>query len=287
MYGYVVPEKISLSASDYVLYRAFYCGLCKSSGRQFGQLSRFGTNYDMTFFSVFLHDAASFDVKIEAERCICNPHKKAIIKDSRLLDDIAAANLIMLYYKAEDGIRDGDGSKAIKFFLKKPFEKAKARLPRVEETVRRRYEELYALEKENCKSIDLACEPFAKMLEEVAAALLGDKADALKLGVAYNIGKTVYLMDALDDIDEDFGRRRYNPLIAAFGNYVSRRQFIDDNRDDLSFILNSAANRAITDFNGIGFTQSLNLMRNILYKGVREKIRELLSSKKKLDRPKI
>ena len=57
--------------------------------------------------------------------------------------------------------------------------------------------------------------------------------------------------------------------------------------NELSYVLKSAAKRAIDDFNNIVFTQSRNLMSNILYHGIREKIKELLYSKKKLPKPKI
>ena len=86
---------------------------------------------------------------------------------------------------------------------------------------------------------------------------------------------------------EDFKKKRYNPLLAEFGNFTTREKFIADNYDDLSFMLTATLNRAIADFNNISFTQSYDLMRNILYNGMRAKVKELLSSKKKLPKPKI
>jgi len=56
MYGYVVPVKAELGQADFCLYRAFYCGICKSIGKQYGQMPRFTTSYDITFLSVLLHD---------------------------------------------------------------------------------------------------------------------------------------------------------------------------------------------------------------------------------------
>lgn len=290
MYGYVVPFKEKLAVNDFVLYRAFYCGLCKSTGRQFGQFPRFTTNYDMTFFSVFLHDCLTQEVVFNKEGCVCNPFKKkAIVAGNELLDKVAAVNIILSYYKAVDGVRDGEGAKMriARRALKKPFKKAKDICPEIEEIVRRRYEQLFKMEKEGANGIDRVSDCFASLLRDVAAEVLGDKKDGFKLGVAYNVGKLVYLLDALDDVDEDFKKKRYNPLLAEFGGYKNRVQFIEDNRDELSFILNSACNRAISDFNNIAFTQSLNLMRNVLYFGLREKIKELLASKKKLPKPKI
>ena len=38
---------------DTVLYKACYCGLCKSIGNVCGQRGRFALNYDLTFLSIF------------------------------------------------------------------------------------------------------------------------------------------------------------------------------------------------------------------------------------------
>lgn len=289
MYGYVVPFKEKLAAQNFVLYRAFYCGLCKSTGRLFGQFPRFTTNYDMTFFGVFLHDCKTFDVSLSQEGCVCNPFKKKPIAKSGLVDEIAAVNIILSYYKAADGVIDGDGlkMKAAKRALKKPFKKASAICPEVERITREKYEALRKAEQSGEKGVDEVADYFASMLRDITEYLLGEDADEYKKGVAYNIGKLVYLMDALDDVDEDFKKKRYNPLIAEFGGYKNREQFIKDNYDDLSFMLNGACNRAIADFNNIEFTQSRDLMQNVLYHGIREKIKELLNSKKKLPKPKI
>ena len=290
MYGYIVPDKSVLKIQDFVLYRAFYCGLCESIGRQFGQFPRYTTSYDFTFFSVFLHDCLSADVTITEEKCVGNPfRKKAVVKNSELLDTIAAVNIILSYYKAVDGVRDGEGSKMriARRMLEKPFMRAKKRCPEIEEIARTRYEKLYALEQAGETGIDRLADCFASMLKDIAKILLKEKSDGFKEGVMYNVGKFVYLTDALDDVEEDFKKKRYNPLLKEFGNFTTREKFIADNYDDLCFMLTSTLNRAIADFNNIGFTQSYDLMRNILYDGMRAKIKELLSSKKKLPKPKI
>lgn len=289
MYGYVTPFKEKLSMPDFVLYRSFYCGLCKSTGRQFGQFPRFTTNYDMTFFSVFVHDCMNHDVTIKEEKCILNPFKKKPVASGALVDKVAAANIILSYYKAVDGCYDGDGMKMrmAKRMLKKPFEKAAKILPDVEEAVRIGYAKLREDEKNAVRGIDRVSDRFASVLRSMTQSFIGENADGYKSGVAYNIGKLVYLMDALDDVGEDAKKKRYNPLIAEYGYDGSREKFLETNRDELSFVLNSAANRAIADFNNIVFTQSRNLMANILYHGIREKIKELLCSKKKLPKPKI
>lgn len=290
MYGYVVPYKPQLKMQDFVLYRSFYCGICKATGRLYGQTPRFTTNYDVTFLSVLMHDCNTQEVRFSEERCVCNPFKKKpVIGRNPLLDSLAAANLIMAYYKAVDGVIDKDGlsKRAAKIALKRSYKKAAKACPEADEIVRTSYEALRAVERDNTAGVDRAAHPFAEMLRRLAVWLLDDKADVNKSGLCYNIGKFVYLADALDDIGDDAKKKRYNPFIATYGFGGDRAAFIAEHRAELEFVFGSTVNRAIECFNNCRFTQSYDLMQNIVYLGLREKVKELLNSTEKLRYPKI
>lgn len=289
MFGYVTPVVEGLKKQDYILYKSFYCGICKLTGAKYGQLPRYTTNYDIAFLSVFLHDILSQDVKFVEGPCISNPFvKRVTVAENPLLEKIAAANIILCYYKAEDGVIDRDGLKyrALRNALKRPFIKASKLLPEVSELVKDSYENLRALEKSGSDVIDEVSDCFASLLKNLAESLTG-KADENQKGFCYNLGKFVYLADALDDISEDFKKRRYNVFLKAFGGYENRKQFISDNLSELEFCLNSTVNRVIENFNGLKFTQSYDLMRNVVYFGLRAKVKELLKSDKKLKPPKL
>ena len=64
MFGYVVPDKPNMFIKDFTMYRAFYCGLCKTIGKKCSQSMRFFTNYDMTFFAALLHAVRGEQVEI-------------------------------------------------------------------------------------------------------------------------------------------------------------------------------------------------------------------------------
>lgn len=290
MYGYVVPNKPQLKMQDYVLYRAFYCGVCKATGKLYGQRPRFTTNYDVTFLSVLLHDYNTQDVTFKAERCVCNPFKKKVcVMRNPLLDRIAAVNIIMAYYKAVDGVIDKEGfsKRIVRRTLKRPYKKAARLCPEADEIVRSSYEALRALERKNAAGIDRVAHPFANMLKRLCVYLLDDKTDENKAALCYNIGKFVYLTDALDDIDEDYKHKRYNPFIAAYGFDGDRVGFLTGHRAELEFALSATVNRAIESFNNCRFTQSYDLLRNVVHEGLRAKVKELLESKEKLAYPKI
>ena len=290
MYGYVTPIKEQMNKADFLLYRAFYCGICKATGKLFGQLPRFTTNYDIVFLSVLLHDFTAEDVRFESKGCVCNPFKKkTTVCRNSLLDKIVCTNVIMAYYKSLDGVIDKEGFKArvAKSMLSRPYKKARRVLPQIDEIVRVEYERLHSFEQQSTAGLDRIADCFATMLEKIAAQLLGAKADDNILKLCYNVGKFVYLADALDDIDEDYKNKRYNPFLANFGAYEGRKEFIEKNKQELTFILSVTVNRAIECFNKITFTQSSDLLRNVLYKGLRGKVDELFSSTKKLPKPRL
>ena len=49
MFGYVTPLKSELKIREFNKFRGYYCGLCNSIKKQFGNIPRMSLNYDMTF----------------------------------------------------------------------------------------------------------------------------------------------------------------------------------------------------------------------------------------------
>lgn len=289
MYGYIVPQKSTLRASDFVLYRSFYCGLCCETGRMYGQFPRFTTNFDFAFLSALLHDYAQADVVIEEHGCVLNPKKKAILQSNALLQKLAATNIILCYQKADDGVTDGDGVKyrVLRRALKKPFGSAKRLCPEVAKAVEQSYKAQREVELKGVSSIDRAADPFASLMRNLPELILGVQTDDNIKGLCYNIGKFVYLADALDDVTDDYKHKRYNPFLKAYGGFTNRKEFIAAHKDELEFCFGSICSRAEQYFNNLRFTQSYSLLRNIVFNGMRGKAEELLKSAKKLKNPRI
>ncbi len=294
MYGYVVPDKSTLRASDFVLYRAFYCGICCRTGKNYGQLPRFTTNYDFAFLAALLHDYSASDIVIEEHKCVLNVvKKKAVLTESPLLDKLVAANIMLAYKKADDGVIDGDGFKyrVVRRALRKAYKKASAAYPEMQETIERGYKAQRASEKNKIASIDRAADPFACLMRELVEKILDGKIDDKLRSLCYNIGKFVYLADALDDIQDDVKAKRYNPFAATYGldkkNFEGRKRFFDAHKEELTSYLGSCAGRAAEMLGGMRLTQSYSLLHNIVRDGLGAKIDELLTSDKKLRPPRI
>lgn len=289
MYGYIVPKKSTLSAPDFVLYRSFYCGICCGTGKLYGSVPRFTTNYDFTFFSALLHDYAKSEVVIEEHGCILNPKRKAILQRNPLLDKLCAANIMLSCKKAEDGIADGDGVKyrIVRAALSKSAKAAKKVYPELWSAIENYCSAQRNIEKNRVDSIDRAADPFASLLKTLPEIILGVQTDDNLKGLCYNIGKFVYLADALDDITDDFKHKRYNPFLLRYGDFTDRKTFIENHRSDIKFVFDSVTGRAAQCFDGLRFTQSYTLLRNIVFEGMTAKAAELLASNKKLPPPRI
>ena len=141
---------------------------------------------------------------------------------------VADANIILLYYKLSDNIIDKDGrfkSKTARKFMKRTYKKTCNRHKDLDKIISNGYESLREKEKENCSSIDVVSDCFASLLKDVGVYLCKNSSYELDT-VFYCLGKWIYLIDALDDLDSDFEKGRYNPWIASFGSFTTAKEFM-------------------------------------------------------------
>ena len=54
MFGYVIPDRASLSPEAQSRYRSAYCGLCRRIDALHGLRGRFTLSYDLTFLNLLL-----------------------------------------------------------------------------------------------------------------------------------------------------------------------------------------------------------------------------------------
>ena len=193
MYGYVLPLKSKRRQQDYILFRAFYCGMCKTTGALFGQWARYTVNYDTAFMAALVSDCLDFPEEIDKRACIGHPFSRTpMVLRNELLEKLSCANVILAYYKVLEAVTDGSRKARVALkIMKKAYDKAKTMLPGADEIVRDGYDRLRRMEQNNEKMLDRVCDCFATLLKNLFALLLGDKANEPVLSLAYNIGKFV------------------------------------------------------------------------------------------------
>ena len=299
MYGYVLPSKETLTKNDHIMFQSLYCGICMSIKNAYGNLPRFTTNYDITVFGLIAIEAIKPEIGFEVKRCIADWRRKSVVKDNDFMRRLCAVNLLLTYYKATDDVIDSGGKKKLfRRIIRKPYQKAKLLMPEADKIISSGYGRLRRLELANCDQIDRVSDCFATLLEELIADFIKEPRDSGAIDditysnmrrMCYNIGKFVYLADALDDIDKDVKKKNYNPFLAKYPDYErgKRAEFMSRHSDEISFYFNSTINRAIECSNALVFTQVNDLLRNIIYDGLRGKAKELLSAAKQLPPPKI
>ena len=228
MFGYVKPFQPELKIKEFDTYKAVYCGLCKQLGRSFGPFSRFTLSYDFAFLAMLDMALEEGCPTFRRERCFVNPLKKKFCCcENRSQDFSAAAAMVMVYYKVKDNLRDEGFGGRLAAGLLYPMaaaarKKAVKRYPRLDEIICRMYEEQSQLEQAGCCRIDEAAEPTAKAMSALCGMMTrttapdgGQSQRRVLERLGYLLGRWIYLVDAMDDLEEDLRKKRYNPFILS------------------------------------------------------------------------
>lgn len=227
MFGYVKPYNPELRVRELEEYKAVYCGLCKQLGRSFGVFARFTLSYDFAFLAM-LKTALDSEICPETERCACIAHpfcKRIRVRENAAMQMAARAAMISVYYKLLDDRADEGFFRRIGAALLLPFAKRARRRAlafadgaAADEAAAKMSAAQAQLETEKCPIPDAAAEPTANFLAAVLknCAATAEQAAVLKR-FGYLLGRYVYLCDALDDLEDDRRRGRYNPFLYAGG----------------------------------------------------------------------
>ena len=280
LFGYVTVYKDELLVREFNEYKAVYCGLCKSLGKEYGVLSRAILSYDCTFYALFLLALKGSCPGYERKMCRCNPLKKCTyIKEGEdSLSKASALSVCSVYFKIEDNIKDSKGIKRLVYRLVKPIvkrwsKKAKKKFPQIYKAVLEMSLAQTKAESDPDCHLDMAAEPTANMLKTILSCEGRDESERLVLGnLGYHLGRWIYLMDAADDYEDDVKSGNFNP----FKNYKG-----DNKKDYFVQVLNQSLAQAYNSWNLVDVTLYGGIIDNILLKGLGEKQKAVLFSEEK------
>ncbi|MBC2581545.1 DUF5685 family protein [Clostridium sp. DJ247] len=277
MFGYVTPCKMELKMKDYEKFKAYYCGLCKSIKSNMGNIPRVSLNYDMTFLAILLDSLDNSHTNYYKETCMIHAFKKKIIvKDNDALAYAAFCNVILSYYKLLDNIKD-DGSKKdrvfsllFKGYLKKVPPNLKKQLHYIE-TLLDNLNKLELNSKE--KSIDELADPFAELTALILSTYKNDENKDNLYWLGYNLGKWIYIIDALDDLETDMTNNKFNAINSCFNkDKLPYKDFYASIQDRIDFILGTCAAQCMQSFTKLEINKNRDLLYNILQFGLLEKM---------------
>lgn len=220
MFGYVKVFKPQLRICEYDTYKAVYCGLCKTIGKNYGLMPRMMLSYDFAFLTLMQLAVDPCKITVKKCRCIAHPLKKRPCASCGSgFDYPAAAAQILIYHKLCDDMTDRGALKKLLAAImlatmKSGYNKARRSYPWLARDIERQMKLQLRTEKKASCGFDEAAQPTAKMMESIAAALTTDPRQKRVLArFGYFLGRFVYLCDAADDLQSDMKSGSFNPLI--------------------------------------------------------------------------
>lgn len=272
MFGYVRVCKDELKIKDYNLFRAYYCGLCKSIGRK-NQAARLALSYDMTFLAVLLSAVCDDKINFRQGRCIVHPmRKRAAVADDIATEYSADMSILLDYLKLKDDVDDDKSPKAFigMLFFFVSVKKLKRKYPRQSEEIIAQLKRLSQLERDGSDSIDETADCFAKILAVLFVPdFISDTPTRRVLEwLGYNIGRWIYIIDAVEDFEKDRKNGSYNP----FGS-----DGID--KENLEITLTYTLANAASAYELLDIKKNDDILRNIIYIGLKNMQDSVLKGK--------
>lgn len=284
MLGYVTADKPELKMREFEVYSGYYCGVCKSIARRYGQLPRMVLSYDAAFLALLLAGLDRSEDTPTREHCIIHPVKKKTIVANPAIDYAADVMLILAWYKLLDDARDEGRlyAKAAVRTLSHIYRRLQQARPRLCRKVEENLHQLTCLEEAECANLDEAAETFAKIMEaifEEGPLPEGFREQEVLRRIGYHLGKWIYLMDAIEDIEENIESGAYNPLLYRFaykpGETAFRERIMETCRFNLLHYLGEIGKASDL----LSIRKNRGIIENIVYKGLLKRTEKLLTQK--------
>ena len=222
VFGYIRPFKDELKIKDYRFYKSVYCSVCRTLGRKYGFLSRFLLSYDTAALAVFYISLSAHHCEVKNGRCCCNPLKKCsfCICEGNVIEEAAAANMLLAYYKLMDTKNDEGfikraAASILMMLFHRAYKKAARDYPDIDRLIHELMNNQESAENENA-SADKAADPSARFISALLGLHFPDNKPISVFG--YYLGRWIYLIDAVDDLLNDVKHNSFNPFTAEYLN---------------------------------------------------------------------
>lgn len=282
MFGYIKPFKPEMKVKEFDTYKAVYCGLCKQLGKAYGPFARMTLSYDFTFLSLLSLGLQETVAGFRHEKCIVNPlKKKPCLVPCEDLNYSASAAMVMFYYKLKDNFDDGGLGDKAKSLLLMPFagrarKKAAVHYEDLDRIVKTCMEQQYQIEHSDSLSIDRAAEPTAAALSKICKGLSKKEEEQIVLGrLGYLVGRYVYFIDALDDLEEDISTGNYNIFYKKFQN--EGNSDISQMKEYAKGVINLTVGQIAAAYELLDFRRYKTILDNIVYLGFHDSLRQVLT----------
>lgn len=272
MFGYLIAAADMLDEAQKQRYKQCYCGLCRSLENCFGHSARLTLNYDICFLVLLLSSLYEPEEKTASSRCVRHPLEKQNYITSEISDYAAHMNVALAYLKCLDDWKDEKKviSLAEAKLLESAYKKALSAYPRQCEAMQKAMDELSSIEAEGLDAPDAAADCFGRLMEELFV-YRADRWEKVLRAMARALGRFIYLMDAVADLEDDHTSGSYNPFSGCYG--------LEDNEERFRDILKMQLGECVFYFDKLPLVQDAALMKNILCIGLWLKFNDKYSRK--------
>ena len=201
MFGFIVPHSDSLSKIDKELFRSFYCSLCRKIGER-SNPARIFLSYDLTFLAILTSALDEDETPFGKEkRCPLHPLRPTPDINSKHISYAADISVMLIKEKIKDDIKDENkwSQRFMDILVKDKIQNDEAR-----NVIKTELSNLGITEKENILNPDISGDSFAKLVGKIfEMSPINEKHKKAIYWLGYNLGRWVYLLDAISDLKED------------------------------------------------------------------------------------
>lgn len=287
MFGYIIPVEKELGTEDLEILQKYYCGLCHTVKDKYGNIPRVALSYDSTFFAMLLDGINLYDPITTKNSCFKHPlSSKPYFSCSKALNYSADLNIALIYYKLLDDVKDDRTIKAVTLKnIIKPYYKKLSNIS-LKHSFSHNLNSLKQLElNNNSSSLDVICDPFSKLLGEVLRdcpfELINDtnKTRMLLYEFGYSLGKWIYLMDAIEDLQSDMIKKRFNPLNCVYNkNNLSYNELLSIIKEKMDFYLITLVSNCLDLLNKLPIKRNKSIINNFINLGLTQKYMNIFSN---------
>ena len=261
MFGYITINKPEMKFREFDVYQSYYCGLCKSLKERYGARGQMTLSYDMTFLALLLSSLYEPETVTDYRRCVAHPVGKHLYRQNQFTDYAADMNLLLSYEKCLDDWNDEHKTKKrvmaalLKSKNQEVYEKYPEKIGRIRECMDR----IHEYEKKESRNIDEVSGVFGEIMAEIFAYRQDEWEETLRR-MGFFFGKFIYLMDAYEDIEQDFAQGTYNPFKELY-----QREDFEVQAGQVLLMMMAECSKA---YERLPIVENTQILRNILYSGV-------------------
>jgi len=237
-------------------------------------------NYDMTFTGIVLNSVSPNGTGSQNTRngivCVLG---RAV--DSEILRKMAGYTVLLTKWELEDDRHDNPSlrSNAASLVLGRAIRKAERMYPEYDEHVAKGFDILRRTEESGSNDAVAIGRTFASSLIPAMRDIADDTWSPDLEELFIGLGTAVYVMDAADDLDEDYINGTFNPFLYECENYVNKEDFIQRNIYLITDTFSSVMKSIQTSYAAVRVSAHLHhgVMDNIVLRGIPESARRVMA----------